>query len=159
MFEFVSYLIRSTFFRDSKFISSLEEWISKAFMNNVIDNFLSRWHLKKFIKNHKNEITSSDCLKHFYKMRIRECHLAKQRFACIIISIIVRFVFSNSRNATFDRLTSKKLTLCRLNVVIDSNRIYINIEKKLFVLKFLMKYRDKTWYYRVKRDRNNIFFF
>ena len=102
MFKFVSYSIRNIFFRDSKFISSLEKWISKVFMNNVIDDFLSRWHLKKFIKSHKNEITFNDCLKHFHKMRIRKCHFAKQRFACMIKSIIVRFVLSNLRNAKRD---------------------------------------------------------
>ena len=155
MFEFVLYSIRNVFFRDSKFISSLEEWISKILMNNVIDDFLNRWHLKKFIKSHKNEITFNNCLKHFHKMRIRECHFAKKRFACMIKSIIVWFVLSSLRSETFNRLISKKLTFCQLNVVINSNRIRINIEKKSSVLKSLMKYRDKTWYYRVERDRNN----
>ena len=102
MFRLVLYLTQNIFSRDSKFISSLEEWTSRALMNNVIDDSLNRWHLKKFIKNHKNEVTSSDCLKHFHKMRIQECHLAKQHFACIIKSIIVRLVFSSLRSAIFE---------------------------------------------------------
>ena len=101
MFRLVSYSTWDIFFRDSKFISSLEEWTSRALMNNVIDDSLNRWHLKKFIKNHKNEVMFNDCLKHFHKMRIRECHLAKQRFACIIKSITIRFMLSSLRSAIF----------------------------------------------------------
>ena len=83
MFKFVSYSTWNIFFRDSKFISSLEEWISKDFMNIVIDDSLSWWHLKDFIKSDKNEVTFNDCLEHFHKMKIRECHIAKQNFSRI----------------------------------------------------------------------------
>ena len=110
MFEFVSYSTQNIFYRDSKFIFSLEEWTSRDFINNVINNFLSRWHLKKFIKNHKNKITFNDCLEYFWKMKIQECHLAKQSFVCMIKSIIVRFVLLSLWSAMFDRLTLKELT-------------------------------------------------
>ena len=83
MFKFILYSTRIIFLQDSKFIFSLKKWISRDFMNIVIDDFLSRWHLKNFIKSHKSEVTSNDCLEHFHRMKIRECHLAKQSFARI----------------------------------------------------------------------------
>ena len=157
MFKLVSHSIWDIFFQNSKFIFSLEKWTSRILMNNIIDDSLNRWHLMKFIKSHKNEVMFNDCLKHFHRMRIRECHLAKQRFACIIKLIIVQLVLLSLRSATSDRLTSKELTLCRLNVVIDLNRARICIEKKSSVLRSLMKYWSKTWYYRVERDCNTFF--
>ena len=83
MFKFVLYSTRIIFLRDSKFIFSLEEWISRDLMNIVINDFLNRWSLRNFIERHKNEVTSNDCLKHSHRIKIRECHFAKQSFARI----------------------------------------------------------------------------
>ena len=67
---------------------------------------------------------------------------------------VFEFSKRDFRNATFDRSTWRKLTFCWINVVIDSSRTRMSIEKMSSVLKSSMKYRDKTWYYRVERDRN-----
>ena len=155
MFQLVLYSTRNVFFRDSKFISSLEKWISRDLMNNVIDDFLSRWHLKNFIKNDKNEITFNDCLEHFHKMKIRECHIAKQSFARIFDRYRSTRAW-NLQSAMSNRLTLTSQNDSWIDVVIDSKRICINVERMSSVLKSSMKYRDKTWYYRVKRDRNSL---
>ena len=105
MFKFVSYSIQDIFFQDSKFISSLEEWISRNFMNIVINDSLNRWHLKNFIKNDKNEITFNDCLKHFHRMKIWECHITKQNFARIF-NRYHSIHAQNLQSAMSNRLTS-----------------------------------------------------
>ena len=64
----------------------------------------------------------------------------------------------NLRSATFNCLISRELTFCWINIVIDSSRARINIKKMSSVLKSSMKYWNKTWYYRVERDCNNILF-
>ena len=61
---------------------------------------------------------------------------------------IVWFAFLNFQNAMF-----------KINVIINSKQIRINVEKILSILKFLLKYQNKTWYYFVERDSNNIRFF
>ena len=155
MFEFISYLTRIIFFWDLKFIFSLEKWISRDFMNIIINDSLSRWHLKNIIERHKNEVTSSDCLKHSHKMRIRECHFTKQSFARIFDryhSIRALEIFEARRLIAW---RVKKSTFCQTIVLIDSSRVRMNFEKMSSVLKSLMKYWGQTWYHRVNRDRNN----
>ena len=97
MFKFVLYSIQNIFFRDSKFISLNKTWISKNFINIVIDDFLNRWHLRNFIKNDKNEVTFNDCLKHSHKIKIRKCHIAKQSFARIFDRYCLICVFEFSK--------------------------------------------------------------
>ena len=156
MFKFVLYSIQVIFFQDSKFISSLEKWTSRDFMNIVINNFLNWWHLRDFIKNRKNEVTSNDCLKHFHRMRIWEWHFTKQNFTCMIKLIsfdLCSRIFETRRLITWQM---KELTFCQTIIVIDSSRARMNFKKMLSVLKSSMKYRNQTWYYRVECDRNNI---
>ena len=143
MFKFISYLIWNIFFRDSKFISSLEEWISRDFMNIVINDSLSRWHLRNFIKSDKNKVTFNDCLEHSHRMKIRECHIAKQSFARIFdryYSTRVQDLWS----VMFNHLISKNQDDSWIDVVIDSRRACILVKKMLFVLRFSMKYWEKT---------------
>ena len=153
LFKFVLYSIRSIFFRDSKFISSLEKWTSKNFMNIVIDNSLNRWNLRNFIKNNKNEITFSDCLKHFHKVKIPECHIVKQNFVCIFNQYRSTCVH-DFQSAMSNCLISTSQDDSWIDVVINARRVCIFIEKMLFVLKSLIKYQEKTWYYRVEHDCN-----
>ena len=154
MFKFILYSIQVIFSWDSKFISSLEKWTSKDFMNIVIDDSLNRWHLRNFIKSHKNKVTFNDCLEHSHKMRIQEYHFAKQSFTCMIKSIsfdLCSRIFKARRLITW---RVKELAFCWTVIVIDSSQAYMNLENMLSVLKSSMKYRDQTWYYRVKCDRN-----
>ena len=133
MFKFVLYSIRNIFFRDSKFIFSLKKWISKNFMNIVIDDFLNQWHLKNFIKNDKNEVTFNDCLKHSHKMKIQKCHIAKQSFARIFDRYCLIRAW-NLWSAMFNHLILTNQDNSWINVVINSKRICIFVEKMSFVL-------------------------
>ena len=71
--------------------------------------------------------------------------------------IIFRFVFSNLQSAMLDRLILTRRQLFWIDVVIDSSRVCTNVKKMTSILKSSMKYREKTWYYRVERDCNNIY--